>query len=146
MRLMRLVVLLLVLMTGYVQCSKDHDPDPRDKKIGMLTAIAWVTDNVQNSSDGDLTFQYTNFTIVFVSNDDETFDGDYYLTGGGTAFSELAGKWKFNDDLTKIILATGREMDVTLTDDSLTLSFDIPSSEGRSAGLSGHFTFNLKKN
>lgn len=139
-------LLFALLLLGFVQCSKDNDPDPKTRKIGMLTDISWVTDNVQNSSDGDLTSQYSDFAIVFVSNDDGTFDGDYYLTGGGTAFPELTGKWKFNDDLTTIILATGREMEVTLTEDTLTLAFDIVSSGGRGAGLSGHFTFTLRKN
>ena len=75
----------------------------------------------------------------------DNYDGDYYVAGGGRAFPELVGQWKFNDELTRLIFANGREMDMVLSDTTLTLTFDVAPEGGRVKGVSGRFTFTLKK-
>lgn len=145
MKSIKFILTLFVASTVIFQCSKDNEPSLKSQKIKLLASDVWVTESVLNSEDGDLTFQYTDFTIAFVKNGDAGFDGDYYLTGGGHAFPELTGKWKFSKDVTKLVLQNGREMGIMLTAGSLTLTFHMDASGGRTRGLGGDFIFNLKK-
>jgi hypothetical protein len=139
------LLLALLALFGYNQCAEDHHVTLKESQIRMLTSNVWIPALVENSSDGDLTFQYTDFAIAFIKSDKQGFDGDYYLSGGGNAFKELFGKWRFNDDLTKLVLQNGREMDLELSSNALTLSFYQAPVNGRVQGLSGVFTFHLKK-
>lgn len=136
-----IVILTVCFITS---CSKD-DPSAREKKRAMLTAGVWVTEQVLNSSDGDLTASYSGFSIVFLKGRDVAFEGDYFVHHGGHTFTEAAGQWKFSNDLKKLILSDGKEIDFTLTKESLTLYFFLEPTGGRLKGLSGNFTFVLKQ-
>jgi hypothetical protein len=138
------IFIILIFASVLIQCSSSSDPDAKEEKIKWLTHDAWVAENV-SSDEGDLTFQYTDFVIIFMRNPNDTFDGDYYSTGGGHAFSELIGRWKFNDDLSKLLLDGGKEIRIIASKEKLTMNFFVAPSGGRVSGLSGNFTFVLKR-
>jgi hypothetical protein len=136
---------ITVLATCLIfSCDKENEVSPREQKLELLTADAWITTQVLNI-DGDLTATYKNFSIAFLRKHGPDFEGDYYIANGGRAFKETMGEWKFNDDLTKIILSSGAEIEFTLTEDSLVLKFFVAPVNGRVEGLSGNFTFILKR-
>lgn len=127
-----------------MSCDKENEVNPREEKIGLLTGSAWVPTQVLNT-DGDLTARYKLFAIGFVKKEGSPFEGDYYIANGGEAFKETMGEWKFSDDLSKIILSSGTEIEFTLTEQTLELKFFVAPSDGRVKGISGNFTFILKK-
>lgn len=138
---MLFVVLAALLIAS---CDKEKDVSPREQKITLLTADTWVTNQVLHT-DGDLTAKYKNFGIAFLKKQSSTFEGDYYIANGGYAFKETVGEWKFSDDLSKIVLSSGTEIDFTLTEQTLELKFFVAPGNGRVEGLNGNFTFILKK-
>jgi hypothetical protein len=104
----------------------------------------WGAPQVIHGIDGDLSDQYSDFAITFTQNPSDGYEGIFVVANGGYAFEEITGNWKFNDDLSEIILDSGKEMEFKLEENSLTLDFIVTNSGGRSNGLSGHFTFHLK--
>ena len=139
---MKLPALLLLMLV--MACGEDTESNPRAEMIDMLTASTWITESVMHSTDGDLTFQYEEFSITFMKNEASGFDGDYLVLNGGNAFPEPVGKWKFNDDLTQLIFSDGQELDIELTENSCIVDFFVAADGGRVTGLSGQFTFVLK--
>jgi hypothetical protein len=137
------LITLIAIAFTFLQCSKD-DSGVKEEKINMLTSGAWVPGSVINSEDGDLTSEYRDFTIIFLKTSDSLFDGDYYVSQGGRAFPESHGSWKFGSDLSALHFSDGREVELEVSNESLTLELNITPSGGRVKGLSGGFTFNLK--
>lgn len=137
--ILKLTVLLIVLQLG---ACKDEKSEAQ-VKTKMLTAASWGHAQVTHS-DGDLSGQYANFAIGFTENGSEGFDGTFIISGGGYAFSETAGKWKFSNNFNQIIFDSGKEIDIELTADQLLLDFTVPASGGKVVGLSGHFIFELQ--
>ena len=132
-----------VLMTlSLVACSKD-DPSPRDEKIQQITASTWGSPTVMHT-DGDLSDQYIDFAIKFTKQSSGDFEGTYIIANGGYAFEETAGQWTLSDDLSSIILDSGKEITAKINEGSLRLEFIVPTSTGRTNGLSGQFVFELK--
>ena len=129
-------------MTSLGACS-DDEVNSHDQKVKILTASYWGSPTVTHA-DGDLSDQYLDFVIVLNKNASDSFDGTYIIANGGYAFSETNGKWKLSDDLTKLVLDSGKEMSVEVSDQSLRLEFTVASTNGRIAGLSGNFVFELK--
>jgi hypothetical protein len=129
-------------MILFLGACKDEKSDVQ-VKTKMLTAASWGHAQVSHS-DGDLSGQYANFAIGFTKNGSEGFDGTFIIAGGGHAFSETAGKWKFNDNVDQIIFDSGKEIDIKLTADQLKLDFTVAAPGGKVAGLSGHFVFVLR--
>jgi hypothetical protein len=141
-----LQLLFLVVMVQLIAC-KDDEPSTSDAKVEMLTAQTWGQPTVIHGTDGDLSDQYPDFAITFTNNPSAPFNGSYIVANGGHAFADATGKWKFNDDQTLIILGSGKEIAFELEATRLMLDFTVAESEGsggRSNGLSGHFTFELK--
>lgn len=134
----RITILLALIQLG--ACSDDKGSG-QDAQTKMLTAEPWSHAQVTHS-DGDLSDQYENFVIVFTSHPSGGFDGTFIISNGGYAFSETSGQWKFDDS--KIILDSGKEMEFELTENSLQLDFTVAPPDGKAAGLSGHFTFDLQ--
>lgn len=137
-------ITILTIAFFMIACSKDKDPSAKDHLINLLTEDVWVTEQVLNSADGDVTGQYKDFTIVFLKNPNSGFVGDYYTDHGSYAFAEIAGKWRFDDVMERLILSDGKEIEFKLTNKSLTLEFNVASTNGRVRGLSGNFVFILK--
>jgi len=134
----------LIVLVALASCKDDgKELSQEDVKTKILTATSWSHAQVSHS-DGDLSDQYTNFAILFTSTASADFDGAFVISNGGNAFSESAGQWKFNEDLTRIIFDSGKEIDITLDESHLQLDFTVPAPGGRTAGLSGHFTFDLQ--
>lgn len=133
----------LVILISLASCKDDNGPSKQDIKIEMLTGSSWGHAQVTHT-DGDLSDQYTDFAIVFTGNASDGFDGTFVVSNGGNAFAENSGKWKFNDDMTKITFDSEKELEFEVDEDHLTLDFIVPASGGRMAGLSGHFVFELQ--
>ncbi len=140
--ILKFAALLIVFQLG--ACNDDNETSKRDIKIDMLTASSWGNAQVTHTPDGDLSIQYTDFAIVFTGNSSDGFDGTYIISNGGYAFSENAGKWKFSDDLSKIILDSGKELAYQLDETNLHLDFTVASAGSKVAGVSGHFVFDLQ--
>lgn len=134
----------LIALVVLASCKDDNNgPSKEGVATEMLTANSWSHAQVTHS-DGDLSDQYTDFVILFTDNSSGDFDGTFAISNGGNAFSESAGYWSFNDDMTKIIFGSGKEIDFTLDENHLQLDFTTASSGGKVAGLSGHFIFDLQ--
>lgn len=139
-----LTLLTFVSMLSVISCKDDNEPSKQDVNTKMLTASPWGNAQVTHTPDGDLSDQYTDFAIVFTSNASNGFDGTFVVSNGGYAFSENAGKWKFNNDFTKIIFDSEKELTIELDEDHLQLDFVVPAPGGKVSGLSGHFVFTLQ--
>lgn len=127
----------------FAACS-DDDTNARTQHVKLLTEPTWSHAEVQHATDGDLSEQYKNFAISFTNSTGDGFDGSFIVANGGYAFPENTGKWKFNDDLDKIILNSGREIQFNVNENTLHLEFSIDAPGGRTNGLSGRFVFDLK--
>ncbi|HEY0741855.1 MAG TPA: hypothetical protein VGD40_10345 [Chryseosolibacter sp.] len=137
------ITLAMLVVLVVIQCSKEKDPSPKEQKMHMLTDGAWMVDKVHNNADGDITSLYATFAIAFSKSPFGNFEGDYYVAAGGRAFPDVYGHWRFNEDLSRLILDNGREMEISLSDKILTLRFSLAPTGGRMDGLSGDFTFTL---
>lgn len=125
-------------------CKDDNEISQHDQNVTMLTATNWGNPTVMNATDGDLSEQYADLIMVFTKKSTDGFDGTFVIGNGLYAFPETSGKWKFSNDLTKIVFDSGRELDYTLSENNLHLDFVVAPIGGRINGLSGHFTFDLK--
>jgi len=139
--ILKLTGLIIVLQLG--ACKDDNELSPQVKNVSMLTATSWGNGTVIHAIDGDLSGQYTDFVINFSKNPSADFEGTYLVANGGYAFPETTGKWKFSEDLTKIIFDSGREFDFQLDENHLQLDFVVTLAGGRANGISGHFVFDL---
>jgi len=139
--ILKITVLLLVLLSG---CHDDNGKSKLEIKMDMLTASSWGNAKVTHNPDGDLSSQYTKFVITFSNDKTKGFNGVYFISNGGYAFSEITGKWMFNETMDKIILDSGKEMSIQLDENFLQLDFITIPSGGRVSGVSGNFVFDLE--
>ena len=141
--IMKNIIKLTVLLMVFLSFACDDKPSKADVKTKMLTTKTWGHAQVIHS-DGDLSNQYENFAIGFTRNASKGFNGTFVISGGGYAFPETTGKWKFSADFNQIIFDNGKEIDIKLSADHLQLDFTVPAPGGKIAGLSGHFVFDLQ--
>lgn len=134
-------LLIAFQLTG---CGDDNEKSKKEMMTDMLTKSSWGHALVTHTPDGDLSEQYTEFAILFTNSPTEGFEGNFAISNGGYAFSETAGRWRFNDDLDTIILDSDKEMDFELDETHLRLEFVTTTPGGKMAGLSGHFVFDLQ--
>lgn len=129
----------------FIACSDDNEISAREQTINNITADSWIAEQVIHATDGDLTFQYENFSIRFTKGNATNYDGEYYVINGSNAFTQPYGKWSLNSELTTIMLDNGLDLDFTMAGNEMTLDFTVPAPDnGRVGGLSGHFIFSLK--
>jgi len=142
MKAIRKIIVLLTLL----QASGCHENEmsEKGKDVKLLTETPWSHSVVTHATDGDLSDQYESFAIAFTKNPADGFEGTFVISNGGYAFPENSGKWKFNDDLDRIIFDSGRELSYQLVEGILSLDFTVSAPGGRVSGLSGHFVFELK--
>ncbi|MFZ6011133.1 MAG: hypothetical protein ACOYXT_12375 [Bacteroidota bacterium] len=135
--------LFILLLLGSLLACSDDSTSPREQNIVWLTAQSWGHAHVNHETDGNLSSQYSNFAILFTAQSSQGYDGTFMISHGGNAFAEATGMWRFNSDLTKLILNSGQELNFQLEADHLQLDFYVADPGGRSSGLSGHFVFEL---
>ena len=133
-------VIALVIL---ISCNDSGETPKQDATTKMLTATSWGHAEVTHS-DGDLSDQYENFMILFTSNASNGYNGTFIVANGGNAFTETTGSWKFSSDKSQIILDSEKAIDYTVTQNSLVLEFTVAAPNGKAAGVSGHFTFELQ--
>jgi hypothetical protein len=136
-------IVSFIVITTLMSCGDSGETPKQDGTTTLLTASSWGNAEVTHS-DGDLSDQYENFMIVFTSNASSGYNGTFIVANGGNAFSEISGLWKFNSDKTQIILDSEKAIDFTVTKTSLVLEFTVAAPDGKVAGISGHFTFELQ--
>jgi len=134
---------MLAIVSLLVSCD-DDSANFKSQDLRFLTATPWSHAVVRHATDGDLSDQYETFAISFSKNVENGYDGTFVISNGGYAFSENTGKWKFNDDLNKIIFDSGREIQYEVDQSTLHLDLNVDAPGGRVNGLSGHFVFDLK--
>ena len=134
------------MLIGLVQMfgCDDDNASPKSQDVQLITATPWSHASVMNSTDGDLSDQYKNFVISFTKKPENGFEGTYIISNGGYAFPENTGKWKFHDDLDRIVFDSGRQIQYDVDKETLHFDFTVSASGGRVDGLSGHFIFDLK--
>jgi len=132
------VMFLLIAFTWLSSCKKDDDPvDPRDLQIKRLTAT-WNIESVTNDNI-DVSGQFTGMTL--------TIDGLNFTTQNGGNPWPTHGTYTFKDnDLNTIIRSDGVEIAlVEVTANTLILSFNYASINGRVQGITGGFIFSMIK-
>jgi hypothetical protein len=139
------IALTIILLIANSCSDKETGADERTLKINEIVSSPWTNAVVTHSTDGDLSFQYEDFSIAFIKNPGSSYDGDFIVTHGGYAFEEHYGKWKLDEVSSQIILSTGKQMEFVLTENILRLEFTVDNTSGRTAGVSGHFIFELQK-
>lgn len=139
----RILNLLVLLVLVVLSACKDDEPSQQEIMTNMLTANVWANATVTHDVDGDLSFQYEDFAIQFTNQPANGYSGNFLVSDGGSAFPDVAGKWKFNADMTQILFDTGKEMVFNLTENSLELDFTVSATGGRVSGLDGYFIFEL---
>ena len=122
----------------------DDNVNPKSQDVQLITATPWSHALVTHSTDGDLSDQYENFVISFSKKSEDGYEGTYIISNGGHAFPENTGKWKFHDDLDRIVFDSGRQIQYDVSEDTLHLDFTVSAPGGRTNGLTGHFVFDLK--
>jgi hypothetical protein len=136
----------LLLLVMLVACHSDDAESAFEKNVNALTSVAWTHPTVTNSADGDLSASYADFAILFTKQEANGFAGTFVISNGGYAFTEVTGRWKFNDALTELQFDSGKTMTFTVDENHLSLDFTVaPPTGGRTDGLSGHFVFAFTK-
>lgn len=139
-----IVTIMITAFTFLLIGCNDDDANSKSQEVKLLTGSTWSHADVQHATDGDLSVQYANFAISFTKNAGDGFEGTYIIANGGYAFTENTGKWKLNDDNDQIIFDSGRQLQYDVTENTLHLEFTVDAPGGRTSGLSGQFTFDLK--
>jgi len=139
-------ILTLTILAVYflVASCDDDDANAKSKELRLLTATPWSHAVVNHATDGDLSDQYETFAISFSKNVENGYDGTFIISNGGYAFPENTGRWKFDEQLDLIIFDSGREIQFQVNENTLHLELSVDNPGGRTNGLSGHFTFDLK--
>ena len=134
-----------VLLMACSEDEKDENVSERDKVVNQITESTWVAEDVDHGTDGNLTDQYADFTIAFTKTKSTNFIGEYFVANGSYAFPDTFGKWSLSDDLKTVLFDNGQELAVEFENERMILDFTVsPPGDGRTTGLSGHFTFTLK--
>lgn len=141
----KIMIFLALFAFTLTACSDDNEIGAREQVINNLTASSWVAEQVLHATDGDLTFQYEEFSIRFTKGNATNYDGEFYVLNGGNAFPQPYGKWSLNSELNTIMFDNGQDLAFTIAGNDMTLDFTVPApDDGRIGGLSGHFMFSLK--
>ena len=134
---------LLVALLFLTNCSSSSDPGPQlteeEVQINKLTKT-WVLGTVTYVDD-DVTDRFTDFSLTLTKSKTYTTTGslgDYDFE----PFKAL-GTWDFKGgDLNMITRNDGVNMEVSVTDNALFLTFIMTEANGRMAGL-GSYRFDL---
>jgi len=134
---------LLVAILFLTNCSSSSDPAPQlteeEVQINKLSET-WVLGSVIYVDD-DVTERFTDFSLTFTKSKTYTATGSL----GDYDFEpfKASGTWDFIDgDLNVITRNDGVNMEVSVTDDALFLTFNMTEANGRTAGL-GSYRFDL---
>jgi len=137
------IQILTMALLSFFSCKK-HSESPKESMLNTIST-SWVAESVMNEPDGNITFEYTDFTITFVKKSSNGFDGEYYINNGSYAFPEASGKWSLSDDLKTLHFDDTQDISIDYSNDRLKLDFTLTAQSGRTNGLTGHFIFVLKK-
>ena len=135
------VLALVIFLLSIAGCKKDDPLTAQETVTVMLTsAEAWQEPSV--TIDGvDYSDLYKNFKIKF--------DQSTYTSSGGAPVWALSGTWIFiNEEATVMKLDGTREIEISITDDFLELTFQWTEDTfepGRINSVKGKQKFKLKK-
>ena len=135
------VLALTIFLLSLTGCKKDVELTAQERVEKILTSTeAWQEPTV--TVDGvDYSDLYKNFQIKFSKNS--------YTSSGGAPVWAAAGTWVFiNDEASLMKLDGAREVEISVTDDFLELSFqweDNTFEPGRTNSVKGKQKFKLKK-
>lgn len=139
-----LFIPLCLLATLWLSGCDSNELSSREAAIKKLTDGPWSASEVTHASDGDLTSQYEDFSLVLIESEKNSYDGTFFTANGFIAFPETSGLWRLNEGLTDIVFENGRTFKFSFDKDDLILTFEVPPSDGgRTNGVSGNFTFRL---
>ncbi|MGC4021786.1 MAG: hypothetical protein QM734_07495 [Cyclobacteriaceae bacterium] len=95
MKKIKVQIILMLTFLSLISCSK-QSTSPKDGMINLLTSSAWVVESVTNQPDGDVTFEYTNFSISFERKSSGNYIGSYYLNNGSMHFQmhQVSGRFR----------------------------------------------------
>ena len=146
-----LAALVFVSLVIFISCSSDSgtEVDPKDTQAALLQD-SWDVNSSQvvyNSGNPDVTWDGFSLNITNASAN----GGNYSASGVPTGFEEVwpsSGSWTFNNDnIDELLRSDGVVMDISaVTETSLTLTFDIPDTGGRTSGIAGTWSFTFTGN
>ncbi|MCC5930777.1 MAG: hypothetical protein JJU28_16150 [Cyclobacteriaceae bacterium] len=150
MKYVKLITLITVI-AGFVVfngCggSGGDDPSVREINTGILTSKTWTVNTVTvpagTATEGSA---WNNFTVTFNPTNMTTTN---HPTGAEVVWP-TGITWTFKDDEARVIVrGDGVDMTInTISESSLVLTFTMPDNTqiaGRTAGLGGQYTFNLR--
>lgn len=155
-----LTALVFLSLVVFVSCNKDNDDDPvntdpRDEQAAMLTGT-WEVSSA--TYEQDPRSEWEGASISFTYNN-ETDEGTYTISGvptdsGADAVTVFGADgatigWTFAGESSVSTIVRdldNQEMSITnLTDNALTLTFDVPPAGSRVAGFEGSWTFEFTK-
>ena len=138
-----LTALLVALLFILTNCSSSSDPAPQlteeEVQINKLSKT-WVLGTVVYTDD-DVTDRFDDFSLTFTKSKTYTAAGSL----GDYDFEpfKASGTWDFKSgDLNVITRNDGVNMEVSVTDNALFLTFNMTEANGRLAGL-GSYRFDL---
>lgn len=142
-----LAALVFASLVIFMSCGGGGDdpaPDPLDEISADLTVTGWATPTTVQTDGGTADGDWSNFTINFTGTKD---GGTYTVSGVPTGFSDVwaNGSWTFGNAtgsvITKVQGGVTTDMTASISENSLSLEFDVTASSARTNGIAGEWTF-----
>lgn len=134
-----LTILVLLFFTACKEEPEEGNEYKQTERIRNLTAHSWMVSRLEHETSGDVSSQYTDFTLTFDDNaESEEWDGTYNAQNGGLIFPASNGKWRFveNTEYYTLEREDGVIMQIEeLTDNSLILEVEVPSTSATSQNM-----------
>jgi hypothetical protein len=147
-----LAALVFVSLVIFMSCGSDSgtDPvDPADAQAALLQDSWTVNASQVVYENGNPDVDWTGFTLSITGA--SASGGSYSVSGVPTGFESVwpsCGTWTFNNNnIDELLRCDNIVMDVSsVSETSLTLTFNVPDTGGRTAGIAGSWSFTFSGN
>ncbi|WP_425390879.1 hypothetical protein [Ekhidna sp.] len=142
-----LAALVFASLVIFMSCGGGGDdpaPDPLEELAADLTVSGWAQPSTVQTDDGTADGDWSNFSISFSGTKD---GGSYTVSGVPDGFSDVwaNGTWSFGNSsgsvITKVQNGVTTDMTASVSENSLSLEFDVQESTARTSGITGEWTF-----
>ncbi|SNT26025.1 hypothetical protein SAMN05421640_3011 [Ekhidna lutea] len=144
-----LAALVFASLVIFMSCGGGGDdpaPDPLEEVATDLTASAWAQPSTVQTDGGTPDGDWSGFSITFSGSKD---GGSYTVSGVPDGFSDVwsNGTWSFGNTSGSVITKThtgsseSTDMSATVSEGSLSLTFDVDEPTARTNGIAGEWTF-----
>ncbi|WP_420318384.1 hypothetical protein [Ekhidna sp.] len=142
-----LAALVFASLVIFMSCGGGGDdpaPDPLEEIAADLTISGWAQPSTVQTDGGVADGDWSGFTITFSGTKD---GGTYTVAGVPDGFSDVwaNGTWDFGNSSGSVINKTQNgvttPMTASISENSLSLEFDVTESTARTNGITGEWTF-----